>query len=154
MVEIRRLGWNGWMLEDDVRTLFATGEKRDAAKQTWLQHLHLLSAGALTLLAGMGAGGGTEGMARCFLHATWAALGLSILLGGAALYGETARHDSLSKKMAAHIQKAVKRKDASGLGGRPITVRKPLWLRAAEAGFLTSLSAATICLVAFAIVRT
>lgn len=141
------------MIQDDMRELFAMGERRDAARQAWLRHLHLLSAGALTLLAGMGAGSGTTGMAQCWLRATWTALGLAILLGGAALYGETARHDALSKKMAADIQKSLQRKDAAGLGGSPVTTRKPRWLRAAEAGFLTSLAAATICLVAFAVSR-
>ena len=142
------------MIQDDAKELFALAQRRDAARYTWLRHLHLLATGSLTLLAGMGTGSGTTGAAHCWLRATWAALGFAILFGGAALFSETAKYIALSEKMQAAILLKMEMKEwPSAPCGKIVTTGKPLWLRSAEAGFLTSLVVATICLVAFALLR-
>lgn len=141
------------MIQDDIRSLAGMAERRDAARQAWLRHLHLLAAGALTLLAGMGTGSGSTGLSQCWLRATWAALGFAILAGGAALYGETARHQALGEKLAEDIKSAMDHGSAVRSVAGTVRAPRPRWLRAAEAGFLTSLAAATICLVAFAVSR-
>jgi hypothetical protein len=118
-----------------------------------MTHLHLLAAGALTLLDGMDAGGGMSGSAALWMRGTWAALGCSILLGGVALYGATARNALLAKKMAADIHRSLHTPAAGALGGVPVRARRPTWLQAAETGFLTSLCIATICLVGVGLTR-
>jgi hypothetical protein len=113
------------MLQNDLNTLHGMTERRDAAKAAWMRHLHLLAAGALTLLAGMDAGTNTTETAQCWMQAAWVALGIAILSGGACLYGETAKYAALSMKLSEELYKALQRGDAGGFSGPIVTSPRP-----------------------------
>lgn len=141
------------MWQRNVRQILDLMDRREKERQRWLRHLHLLAAGALTLLAGMDTGSGSAGLALVFLRATWGALGLSILLGGVALYAGTTRYKILAEKMSEEVVASLRRGAGGALDEFDVRAPEPLWLRGARAGFVTSLTVATIGLVAFALIR-
>ena len=72
--------------EEDYRKLADLAGKVYAAEDLWLRQILTLAAGALALLAGLGPDVPSEGPARYLLAATWACLGLGIIVGAGATY--------------------------------------------------------------------
>ena len=135
-----------------MEKFFKLMEAEEVARHSWLKHLHLLAAGALTVLAAMDTGSGVEGTASSFLLATWGSLGLAILSGGVALAGETTRLARIRKALLESIAEAPPGSPAGV--SVPIVVAKPAFLVLVARGvFLMSLAVATICLVCYAMQR-
>lgn len=141
----------------DLEQVFAMAEKRDVAHYAWLRHLHLLAAGALTVLVSLQGGVDSTGAARTALNVAWLLLAAGILLGGVALYGAEWKERALLQALTEEHRKVLRRKQAGetdAVAGPVSIAGKPWWIQWSEAGFLMSLAVATICLALFAILRT
>lgn len=120
------------------------------AEVAWFRHVLTLAAGALALLVGLGPENPPNGPARWLLAATWACLGLGIILGAAATYVEVDWARSSARAYGEQISRELNNKPTKQLVSVPtnrvFALCKPL--------MILTLLAAVGCLTAYSMIRT
>jgi hypothetical protein len=136
------------ILDDYYRQLAELSQKQMEKHYAWLRYLLLLASGSLSILVALRSGASNTRTAHAILSAALASLGLGILLGSIALYGENRIALETVKKTAEEL---LRRLNNPGTPDESFSVRKPVVCIVAERGCYVFLVLAVISLVAYAI---
>ncbi len=135
------------MNPEQFRALVELADRRNEKHYGFLRQLLVLASGALAALVAFRSGHST-GMALWCLRTAWAALGLGILGGAAALHGEVAAAAALAQKAAEEALASRSRGDQQPV---PIAAKLPARYKWFARICYASLLLAVAALVAFAL---
>ena len=135
------------MNEEDIKQLFELGKNREEKKYEWLRWVILLASGAFTLLVSFHTTRTDIEWARTLLKVSWLGLGMGILFGALALYGEVYTMNQLVRKVADELKKEY--------GTRlPVTAGPTRMQKLAEPLCYISLTISIFSMMAYAIATT
>ena len=135
------------MNANDIRELFDMASKREEKKYAWLRWLLLLAAGAFTILVSFQTNKSSYDIARLLMRIAWGGLGLGILTGALALYGEVYKITILVKKLAVELNKEPEHR-------LPVTAKPTLLQRVSEPICYASLVISVLAMTTVAILTT
>lgn len=133
------------MNANDIQKLFDMASEREEKKYAWLRWLLLLAAGAFTILVSFQTNKSEYYTARLLMRIAWGGLGLGILAGALALYGEVHTITLLVKKLAVELKKDPEQR-------APITGGPSLIQTVAEPTCYVSLIIAVLAMTTYAII--
>ena len=136
------------ILEDYYRQLTEVSRKQQETHYAWLRYLLLLSAGTLSALVAFRSASATTHHVHIALSVALASLGLGILSGAVALYGETRVAVETTKKTGMELSRRL---NNPGAPNQSFVVKAPIVCVAAERACYCFLVVAVISLVVFAI---
>ena len=138
---------------ENLRKLVELTDDVQQAETVWLRHVLTLAAGALAILAGLGleVPPDDDGLARYFLAATWACLGLGIASGAAATYVETSRARDAARRFLEELARSIE--DETPMPAE-IVAHSNWLLRGCKPLMIFSLLTAVVCLVAYSAITT
>lgn len=138
------------MNRDEYLALLQTAQKRNAALYGWLRYLVGLASGSLAVLVSLSGTGTPGSMAALCMRGCWISLGLGILLGASALYGEVWLARALVKRLL-ELDRSRSCGDTTGAGLPPAAVALPEPFSRCEQGCYLALLVAVGFLIGFAI---
>ena len=149
-------GWRVWnlihsmdpTLKDYYQQLTEVSRKQQETHYSWLRYLLLLSAGTLSALVAFRSASATTHHVHLALSVALASLGLGILSGAVALYGETRVAVETTRKTGMELSRRL---NNPGSPEESFVVKPPTVCIAAELACYLFLIVAVISLVIFAI---
>jgi hypothetical protein len=136
-------------VEECKREIAILSQKREDKRYAWLRHLLLLAAGSLSVLVSLRSGDHLSGFPHYCIATALAALGLGILFGAVALYGEIRGAHGLA---VSYVEEALRRLREPGTPDRPVGFQLPPFYVRCEQGCYLSLVVAVLSLIVYAIV--
>lgn len=136
---------------EEIKQFAALREKQLALTANWVQHLLSLAVGALAVLSGLSPPA-VSGIERILLACTWGCLGLGIVFGAMATFGQVHLLRSLTIRFQEEIVRSIQEGRQSI--GKPVTANPSKAFSFATPVMVVSLLLAVMCLVAFSISST